>query len=82
MPICDYVELTQLVSAVYGNVKNSAAREAAAAIMGDVAKGRNPAAERKEAKAAAKAKRKRNEFTLRVLIDASESAAHDASHMR
>jgi integrase len=45
------------------------AREAAAAIMGDVAKGRNPAAERKEAVAAERAKRARDRLTLRVLID-------------
>ena len=47
----------------------SSAREAAAAIMGDVAKGRNPAAERKEAAAAERAKRARDRLTLRVLID-------------
>jgi integrase len=47
----------------------SSAREAAAAIMGDVAKGRNPAAERKEAAAAERAKRTRDRLTLRVLID-------------
>ena len=45
------------------------AREAAAAIMGDVAKGRNPAAERKDAAAAERAKRVRDRLTLRVLID-------------
>ena len=45
------------------------AREAAAAIMGDVAKGRNPAAERKEAAAAERATRARNWLTLRMLID-------------
>ena len=45
------------------------ARQAAAAIMGDVAKGRNPAADRKEAAAAERAKRARNRLTLRVLID-------------
>ena len=45
------------------------ARQAAAAIMGDVAKGRNPAADRKEATAAERAKRARNRLTLRVLID-------------
>jgi integrase len=44
------------------------AREAAAAVMGDVAKGRNPAAERKEA--TAKAKHARNRLTLGSLIDA------------
>jgi integrase len=47
----------------------SKAREAAAAIMGDVAKGRNPANDRKEAAAAERAKRARNRLTLRVLID-------------
>ena len=47
----------------------SKAREAAAAIMGDVAKGRNPAAERKDAAAAERARRTRNRLTLRVLIE-------------
>jgi integrase len=47
----------------------SKAREAAAAIMGDVAKGRNPAADRKAAAAAERARRTRNRLTLRVLID-------------
>jgi len=37
--------------------------------MGDVAKGKNPAAERKEAAAAERAKRTRNRLTLRVLIE-------------
>jgi integrase len=37
--------------------------------MGDVAKGRNPAAERKEAAAAERARRVRDRLTLRVLID-------------
>jgi Arm DNA-binding domain len=46
----------------------SKAREAAAAVMGDVAKGRNPAAERKEAAAAEWAKRARGRLTLAVLI--------------
>src|SRR5215467_7859601 len=46
----------------------SKAREAAAAVMGDVAKGRNPAAERKEAAAAEWAKRARGSLTLSVLI--------------
>jgi integrase len=46
----------------------SKAREAAAAIMGDVAKGRNPAAERKEVAAAEWAKRVRGRLTLSVLI--------------
>jgi integrase len=45
------------------------ARDAAAAIMGDVAKGRNPAADRKAAAVAERAKRLRNRLTLRVLID-------------
>jgi integrase len=47
----------------------SKAREAAAAVMGDVAKGRNPAADRKDAAAAERARRTRNRLTLRVLID-------------
>lgn len=47
----------------------SGARDAAAAIMGDVAKGRNPASERKEAAAAEQAKRTRDRLTLRALID-------------
>jgi integrase len=45
------------------------ARQAAAAIMGDVARGRNPASDRKEAVAAERAKRARNRLTLRVLIE-------------
>jgi integrase len=45
------------------------AREAAAAVMGDVAKGRNPAAERKEAAAVERARRVRNRLTLRALIE-------------
>ncbi len=45
------------------------AREAAAAVMGDVAKGRNPAAERKDAAAAERTKRARDRLTLRALID-------------
>ena len=45
------------------------ARDAAAAIMGDVAKGRNPVADRKEAAAAERARRARNRLTLRVLIE-------------
>jgi integrase len=45
------------------------ARQAAAAVMGDVAKGRNPAADRKEAAAAERAKRARDRLTLRVLIE-------------
>jgi integrase len=47
----------------------SKAREAAASVMGDVAKGRNPAADRKEAAAAERAKRSRDRLTLRVLLD-------------
>jgi len=46
----------------------SKAREAAAAVMGDVAKGRNPAAERKEAAAAEWAKRGRGRLTLAMLF--------------
>jgi len=45
------------------------AREAAAAVMGDVAKGRNPAVERKEAAAAARAKAARESYTLAALIE-------------
>jgi integrase len=45
------------------------AREATAAIMGDVAKGRNPAVERKHAAATEHARRTRNRLTLRVLIE-------------
>jgi integrase len=45
------------------------ARDAAAAIMGDVARGMNPAAERKKAAAAERAKRVRDRLTLRVFID-------------
>lgn len=45
------------------------ARQAAATVMGDVAKGRNPAADRKEAAAAERAKRARDRLTLRVLIE-------------
>jgi hypothetical protein len=44
------------------------ARQAAAAVMGDVAKGRNQAEDRKEA-AAERARRARNRLTLRVLIE-------------
>jgi integrase len=47
----------------------SKAREAAAAIMGEIAKGRNPAILRKEAAAAERARRARNRLTLRVLIE-------------
>src|SRR5262249_33183630 len=47
----------------------SEARKAAAAIMGDVAKGRNPAAERRANTAAERARRTRDRLTLRVLID-------------
>lgn len=50
-------------------VSLSKAREAAAVIMGDVAKDRNPAAERKDAAAAERARRVRDRLTLRVLID-------------
>ena len=39
----------------------SKAREAAAGVMGDVSKGRNPAAERKDAAATERAKRARND---------------------
>jgi len=46
----------------------SKAREAAAAVMGDVAKGKNPAAERKKAVAAEWARRNRGRLTLAVLI--------------
>ena len=46
----------------------SKAREVAAAVMGDVAKGRNPAAERKEAAAAEWAKCMRGRLTLAVLF--------------
>jgi integrase len=45
------------------------AREAAAAVMGDVAKGLNPAAVRKENVKAERARRVRNRLTLRVLIE-------------
>jgi integrase len=45
------------------------AREAAAAIMGDVAKGLNPAAVRKDAAKAERARRARDRLTLRVLIE-------------
>jgi integrase len=45
------------------------ARDAAAVIMGEVAKGVNPAAVRKEAAKAERAKRARDRLTLRVLID-------------
>jgi integrase len=45
------------------------AREAAAAVMGDVAKGSNPATERKAAAAAERARRARNRLTLRALIE-------------
>ena len=47
----------------------SKARMAAAAIMGDVAKGKNPANERKEAAVVEHAKRMREHLTLRLLID-------------
>ena len=45
------------------------AREAAAAVMGDVAKGMNPALVRKEAAKAEQARRVRDRLTLRVLIE-------------
>ena len=45
------------------------ARNAAAVIMGAVAKGLNPAEERKEAAAAERARRVRDRLTLRVLIE-------------
>jgi integrase len=45
------------------------AREAAAAVMGDVAKGMNPALVRKEAARAEQTRRARDRLTLRVLID-------------
>jgi integrase len=45
------------------------ARDAAAAVMGDVAKGMNPAEMRKEAARAEQAKRARERLTLRVLIE-------------
>ena len=45
------------------------AREAAAAVMGDVAKGMNPALVRKEAAKAEQARRARDRLTVRVLID-------------
>jgi hypothetical protein len=58
------------------------AREAAAALIGDVAKGRNPAAERKEAAAAEWAKRVRGRLTLAMLFQdwarlPSSTADHD-----
>src|SRR5712675_2722075 len=56
------------------------ARQAAAAVMGDVAKGRNPAAERKEAAAIERAKRARDRLTLEVLIE--DSARLHLAHRR
>jgi integrase len=53
----------------FSAVSLAKAREAAAGIMGDVAKGRNPAADRKAAAAAERARRARNRLTLRVLIE-------------
>jgi integrase len=47
----------------------SKARKAAAAVMGEVAHGKNPAADRKEAAAAEQAKRARDRLTLRALIE-------------
>ena len=58
----------------------SKAREAAAAVMGDVAKERNPAAERKEAAAAEWAKRVRGRLTLAILIQ--DSARLHLAHRR
>lgn len=45
------------------------AREAAAAVMGEVAQGRNPASERKEAAVALRARMARDRLTLAALID-------------
>jgi hypothetical protein len=53
----------------YSAVSLAKAREAAAAVMGDVAKGRNPAADRKAAAAVERANRVRARLTLRVLIE-------------
>ena len=50
----------------------AAAREAAAGIMGDRAKGKDVAAERKEAAAAAAVKAAHDAFTLRVLVETWE----------
>ncbi|CAK0750282.1 Site-specific recombinase XerD [Azospirillaceae bacterium] len=47
----------------------AAAREAAQSIMGDVAKGLDPAAERKDAATRAKAQQDRDMLTLAVLVD-------------
>lgn len=51
-----------------GAISLAAAREAAQAILGEVAKGKDPATERKAATAAAKAKKERDALTLDVLI--------------
>ena len=53
----------------YSALSLADARAAAAAVMGDVAKGLNPAIVRKEAAKAERAKRARNRLTLRVLIE-------------
>jgi integrase len=51
----------------------ASAREAARAVLGDVAKGRDPAAERKQAAQQAKARADREALTLGVLIDQWEA---------
>src|SRR5271166_993080 len=51
----------------------AAAREAVRAIMGDVAKGRNPAEERKQAARQSKEKAEAEALTLGVLIDKWEA---------
>jgi integrase len=53
----------------YSALSLADARAAAAAVMGDVAKGLNPAIVRKEAAKAERAKRARNRLTLRALIE-------------
>jgi hypothetical protein len=45
-----------------------AARDATAVVMGDLARGKNPTAERTEAQKAERAKRARDRLSLRVLI--------------
>ena len=50
-------------------VSLAAAREAVRTIMGDVAKGRDPAAERKEAARQAKEKAEQDKLTLAALVD-------------
>jgi hypothetical protein len=57
------------------------AREAAAAIMGDVAKGLNPATVRKEAAKAERAKRARDRVTLRVLIEEPDASCRSAGEL-